>query len=105
MKVLDLNTIDLIEQFIKNNKPLLDYPCLSLRDYASTRSEYFNIINNITPVYSLIPFASNAYGFTTYNFYKNSNQDIFIIVIYIDEIQSYYKIDTNNLNWEILISN
>ena len=98
MKIIDLNTIDIIDKFIKDNKPLEIYPSFSINDILSKRIQYNNIINESTPINSLITFATNAYGFTSYCFYKNSLKEIFIIVIYIDEIKSYYKVNIKNVN-------
>ncbi len=96
---LSEENIELAEKFIVNNPCKKGYPCLSISDTAYAVICYQDIKDSLPTSYIL--FGSNAYGCTSYGFYKTKNNKIYIIEAYINNIVSYY--DTENCDF--LLSN
>lgn len=74
----------LSDKLIDENNELT--PCISLQYYDDVE-EGWNWINqeNIS-ITSYILFASNAYGYTSYGFYKAKSGKIYIIQAYLNDI-------------------
>lgn len=83
--------IDLAEKAILSTKLVNDIsPCISCRDYELAHKSWKLINKTDTPCTSYILFASNAFGFTSFGFYKAKNGNVYIIEAYINEIQKIY---------------
>lgn len=80
--------IELVEKFIVDNPCKKGYPCLSVSDTAYSVICYQEILNALPTSYML--FGSNAYGCTSYGFYKTKNNKIYIIEAFVNNISCYY---------------
>jgi hypothetical protein len=63
-------------------------PAISYRDYEEAETGW-NIIKNSEKNH-YIQFASNAFGYQSYGFYKANNGKIYIIEAYMNEISKVY---------------
>ena len=98
-RYLSEKNITLVEEFIKNNKPSLDIPSLSEVDRACSILEWENISKPACPKTSYFQFASNAFGYTSFGFYKSKHNKIYIVEAYLNKITAYYEVDSN---WHFL---
>lgn len=86
--------IELSEEAILSDK-LVDEdtflkPCISYKDYDSVEDGW-NWINQedvLVTSYTLV--ASNAYGYTSYGFYKAKSGKIYMIQAYLNDIQHIF---------------
>lgn len=81
--------IELVEKFIVENSCKKGYPNLSINDTAYAVICYQDILNALPTDYIL--FGSNAFGMTSYGFYKTKDDKIYIIEAYINKISKYYN--------------
>lgn len=87
--MLSEENIKLVENFINNNNCDNLYPNLSFNDVENAKLCYQEIKN--LPITSYILFGSNAFGMTSYGFYKTKDDKIYIIEAYINKISKYYN--------------
>lgn len=94
MSVLNTKLIELIEQEILSGKLITDCNddnlSISYKYYERAESKWKLITQEDAPIHSYHLFAENAYGMTSYGFYKAKNGKIYIIVAYIDNITQIY---------------
>jgi hypothetical protein len=88
---LSESNINLAETYILNNKPKDGYPVLSLCDAEFAKEIYNDFIKEPVTSYSL--FGSNAYGMTSYGFYKTKDERVFILEAFVNNLTGYYEIN------------
>ena len=88
IKTLSEENIKITEDFIVNNACKPDYPNLCFSDLYNAQEAYNEIIK-LDPT-SYVYFGSNAFGMTSYGFYKTLKNDIYIIQAYCNVIECYY---------------
>ena len=105
MTDLSEENIEYLEEFIKLHNPLPETPCPSDSDMAKAKRMWDKISNCETPITSYYQFGSNSFGMISYGFYKSRSNKIYMIVAYINEVQSCHPVDSNwwflNLNKKI----
>jgi hypothetical protein len=79
--------IDITEEAILSHTTD-NVPAISYSDYEGAENGW-NIIKN-SEKNNYIQFASNAFGFQSYGFYKANNGKIYIIRAYMNEISNVY---------------
>jgi hypothetical protein len=89
-KLSDAN-IERAENFINNNQPREGCPSISICD-AENAKELFNDFKN-EPITSYSLFGSNAYGMSSYGFYKTKDERVFILEAFINNLTGYCEID------------
>jgi len=99
-RYLSNSNIEMIESFIQTNKALDTMPNISETDREQTIVDWMEINKPETQCHTYLQFASNAYGMTSYGFYKTKNDKIFIIEAYCGEVKKYYNVDSS---WVMLI--
>lgn len=91
---LSQQNIDLVENFLKTEKFLNQnrdiVPSISYKHYDLAEEYYNEITQPNVPINTYYLFASNAYGYTSYGFYKASNKKIYIIEAFMNEITNVY---------------
>jgi hypothetical protein len=88
MSVLSERNIELAEKFILENSVKIIGASLSICDIENGKI-CFEQIKNMPPT-SYTLFGSNAYGMTSYGFYKAKNEQIYIIEAFCNNINAYY---------------
>jgi hypothetical protein len=96
---LSEENIELVESFIQNNKANIGYPSLSYIGQEEAIYYLQEISKEETPVTSYYLFASNAFGMTSYGYYKSKEGQIYIIEAFIQGILGYYNVDND---WDFL---
>lgn len=85
---LSSSNIELAEKFIVENTIKSTPSALSNNDIEYGK-ECFGEIQTLEPT-SYMLFGSNAYGYTSYGFYKAKNNNIYVIEAFCNDIVSYY---------------
>ena len=88
-RILSDANIELSEKYIFDNKCNKGYPVLSICDEANAVIGYSEIKE--LPPTSYVYFGSNAYGMTSYGFYKTRDNKIYIIEAFCNNITTYYS--------------
>jgi len=96
---LSQHNIDLVENWLLSDKFLNQnnhiVPSISYNDYDLAEEYYKEIRQPDIPINSYYLFASNAYGYTSYGFYKASNGKIYIVEAFMNEIKNVYIPSSN----------
>ncbi len=91
--------IEMVEKAIKSDKLLSNEMnkniSISYQYYDLAELSYKEMIKEETPATSYCRFASNAYGYQVYGFYKAIDGTIYIVDTYMENINNLYIPDKN----------
>jgi hypothetical protein len=96
---LSEENIEIVEEFIRNNKPANYVLQISEWDREQAVSDWITINDSETPTSTYLQFGSDGGGMTSYGYYKAKNNDIYIINAFLNTISCYYKVDSS---WYVL---
>jgi hypothetical protein len=91
--------ISYIDQQINTKRETKTVGALSNYQNAISKANFQKVFNNDGP--AMISAGSNAGGYTQYNYYKNKNNEIYILEFYVQEFECYYKIEKEDDSWKI----
>lgn len=77
-------------------------PALSNYQLETSRCNLNQVINDEGAIF--IEAGSNCGGFNQYFYYKNKDNDIYLMDFYAQEFQNYYKITGDNNVWHKMVN-
>ena len=83
-----------LDGFIEENREKEEPPCLSNYQIFGSLSNYDDVLKSDVPIFKEA--GSNAGGHYAYFYYKNSENNIYIMEFYMQTYQSSYKITDDN---------
>ena len=98
MSSLSEQNITMVENFIASNKPTNSIRP-SESDRYSAIEQWKKISDPNTPNTFYSQFGSNAFGMTSYGFYKSKTGELYVITAFINNVTSYFKVDNT---WDFL---
>jgi hypothetical protein len=89
--------IEHLDSQIKKVRESTSLPCLSNYQTSASKANFKQIQDNCGPAF--IDAGSNAGGFSHYCYYKNKNEEMYVLEFYCQECVSFYRIkDVCSLN-------
>lgn len=98
MREISEDLLTYLDNQIKTKRQSHSAPPLSNYQTATSKANFEKIVNENGPAF--IDAGSNAGGYSQYYYYKNKNNEIYIVDFYVQEFESYYKIENDNDSWK-----
>jgi hypothetical protein len=93
-----MTLIEKLEEYISNHEPLKNHQYLAMnyRDIENGKNTFTSLLqNNVEQQY--IIFGSNGWGYQCFALYKAQNNNIYLFVVIMQDIETYELIE--NVEW------